>query len=123
MIDRDTAMQWAKDAGIEDRRTGYWLAKPEQIQALITRAQNEAFERAALICDSDGLYMTSLEIRKLKQEVHASKRDMVTLTDVELKTIAADYLFLTRSNNPHASLETFARVVQDAIKAKNHPIG
>jgi hypothetical protein len=48
---------------------------------------------------------------------------MKTLTDAHLKRLAADYLFLTRSSNPQASLETFARVVQDAIKAKNHPNG
>ena len=48
---------------------------------------------------------------------------MKTLTDAHLKRLAANNLFLTRSNNPQASLEMFARVVQDAIKAKNNPIG
>ena len=69
MIDREQAIQWAKDAGIEDRRTGYWLAKPEQIQALITRAMNEAFERAATNIKANNTAMTDMlanDIRSLK---------------------------------------------------------
>ena len=50
MIDRETAIQWAKDAGFRDN-FGYFLAKPEEIQALITRAQNEAYEQAINACD------------------------------------------------------------------------
>jgi hypothetical protein len=71
MIDRDTAMQWANDAGFVGSiiSLGYELATPEQIQALITRAQNEAFETAATNIKENNTAMTDMlanDIRSLK---------------------------------------------------------
>lgn len=74
MIDKEKAIQWAKDAGFVSSiiSLGYDLATPSSIQALITRAQNEAFEQAALLFNQP--YMEYFggniqdEIRALKQE-------------------------------------------------------
>ena len=46
MIDRETAIEWADDAGFKDEFL-VWTVTTEEIQALITRAMNEAYERAA----------------------------------------------------------------------------
>jgi len=71
MIDREQAIQWANDAGFVGSiiSLGYELATPEQIQALITRAMNEAFERAATNIKANNTAMTDMlanDIRSLK---------------------------------------------------------
>lgn len=52
MVNRETAIQWAKDVGFEDWGRGAdFHSDAEEIQALIVRAQNEAFEQAASIAN------------------------------------------------------------------------
>jgi hypothetical protein len=72
MIDQSTAISWAKDAGFRDN-FGYWLAKPEEIRALITRAQNEAYQEAASRSDcrrymSENFADFAEELRELIKE-------------------------------------------------------
>lgn len=81
MIDRETAIQWAKEAGFPPYEIELKHYK-EQLQALITRAMNEAFEEAALVCDKEsrkrvkdsmfGIWSSvaqcGYDIRALKQE-------------------------------------------------------
>lgn len=73
MIDEKTAMQWAKDAGLtdslahEDRVYGTLT----EIQALVTRAMNEAYEMAAINIESTNYAMKNIlacDIRALKQD-------------------------------------------------------
>ncbi len=48
MTDLDTAVQKAKEAGFETSylcKGYFFLAKPEQIKSLVTRAQNEVLSR------------------------------------------------------------------------------
>lgn len=64
MIDRETAIEWAKDAGFSTKNpgngefvcamhsTGRWVGLQSYIEALITRAQAEAFEQAAQACEN-----------------------------------------------------------------------
>lgn len=54
MIDEKTAMQWAKDAGFEfwTGEYDYYQCTAEQIQMLIGRAMNEAYERAAALAEN-----------------------------------------------------------------------
>jgi hypothetical protein len=47
MIDRETALSWAKDAGFGTYSMDALLCTARDLQSLITRAQNEAFEQAA----------------------------------------------------------------------------
>jgi hypothetical protein len=83
MIDRDTAIQWANDAGCHvmqlvvdregNRAPPTIIASAEQIQALITRARNEALEQAAELCEcadnaNDHAWHAADQIRALKQE-------------------------------------------------------
>lgn len=76
MIDREQAIQWAKDAGAGTPdalygRTDYIVMTLHEIQALITRAQNEAFEQAAKQVDHIQKYGGGTlgdEIRALQQE-------------------------------------------------------
>lgn len=80
MIDRDTAIQWAEDAGfVCAAPDGMWFSYAHEIEALITRAQNEAFEQAAMTIElyddatMKGDYMLDSSecagiIRALKQE-------------------------------------------------------
>ena len=49
MIDRQTAIHWAMDVGFVGGKTTM-VATPEEIQALITRARNEAYELAIAAC-------------------------------------------------------------------------
>ena len=76
MIDREKAIQMAKDAGfgLSYLCQGYWLATPEQIQALITRAQNEAYKEAASRSEcrrymSENFADFAEELRGLKQDL------------------------------------------------------
>lgn len=74
-MDRETAIQWATDAGF-GRIKGpplFHLVTPEQIQALITRAQNEAYEAAAE--RSDAFVYMSLNFETLSQDIRALKQD------------------------------------------------
>jgi len=47
MIDRETAIQWATDAGFVGSSTFILSEWGDEFQALITRAQNEAYKKAA----------------------------------------------------------------------------
>jgi len=49
MIDREQVISWARDANIR-YEYGEWTATTEEIEALITRAMNEAYELAAKKC-------------------------------------------------------------------------
>jgi hypothetical protein len=76
MIDRETAVQWAKSEGFQQSylSQGYWVATPEQIQALITRAQNEAYEESASRSEcrrymSENFVDLAQELRELIQEL------------------------------------------------------
>ena len=51
MIDRETAIQWANEAGMINFGGANWQCVTDQIQALVTRAQNEAYEQAAEYCE------------------------------------------------------------------------
>lgn len=74
MIDRETAIQWAKDAGFFRLSTSevvFGEVRPKHIEALITRAMNEAYEQAAKqvehICkEGGGTYGDA--IRALKEQ-------------------------------------------------------
>lgn len=80
MIDREQCIQWAKDAGIWVDSHGHSIVSTtEALQALITRAQNEAYDAAAKIAETpisgeqDDITMEAKdraaeEIRALKQE-------------------------------------------------------
>lgn len=73
MIDRETAIQWAIEAGCWPTLDHLGFdTTGEEIQALITRAQNEAFEQAAqLASDGDDQLMGdwhSERIRALKEQ-------------------------------------------------------
>jgi TRAP-type C4-dicarboxylate transport system substrate-binding protein len=83
MIDEKTAAKWAVDAGFKIHRHGtqemivtmstggVWVQCDLKIQAIITRAMHEAYERAANIVQANNTAMTDMiatEIRALKQE-------------------------------------------------------
>lgn len=70
MIDRETAKQWANEAGMINFGGSNWQCVTDQIQALITRAQNEAYEQAACKMQSNNTAITDIfaaEIRAIKQ--------------------------------------------------------
>jgi len=68
-IDREKAIEWATDAGMINFDGANWQCVTDQIQQIIMRAQNEAFEEAAKKADAyigcDGL---AERIRALIQE-------------------------------------------------------
>lgn len=80
VIDRETAIQWANEAGMINFGGANWQCVTDQIQQIITRAQNEALEASAKIAETpiigeqDDITMeakdrTAKEIRALKQEL------------------------------------------------------
>lgn len=75
MIDRETAIQWATDAGFVPSflSRGFFLGTPVALEALITRAQNEAYEAAAKRADAF-VYM-SQNFETLAQEIREMKHD------------------------------------------------
>jgi hypothetical protein len=78
IIDRETAIQWANEAGMINFGGANWQCVTDQIQQIITRAQNEAYEAAAKIAETpisgeqDDITMeakdrAAKEIRSMKQ--------------------------------------------------------
>lgn len=79
MIDRKTAIQWAKDAGFVNSLValGYELATPDQIYDLITRAQDEALEAAEKRAERTA--EIEIEVAILKEENTALHRRILEI--------------------------------------------
>lgn len=69
MIDRETALSWAKEAGFPNSCEFVLCDWQEEFQAIITRAQSEAFEQAAKICETSYHTQPACQlIRALKEQ-------------------------------------------------------
>lgn len=66
MIDREQVISWARGADTR-YEYGVWSATTEELEALITRAMNEAYERAAQLAeDGDDLLMGDWHAERLR---------------------------------------------------------